>query len=70
MDCGTDGVLSLRSENTVTAVADGNALMLDGPAGPEGLAADLIHLHPPYAAPDFVAASGLDANGTNGFIAA
>ena len=61
--------VSLRSETTVTAVAGGNALMLHGPAGPERLPADLIHLHPPYAAPDFIAASGLDADGTNGFIA-
>jgi sulfide:quinone oxidoreductase len=61
--------VSLRSETTATAVAGGNALMLHGPAGPERLPADLIHLHPPYAAPDFVAASGLDAEGTNGFIA-
>jgi sulfide:quinone oxidoreductase len=53
----------------VTAVAGGNALMLHGPAGPERLPADLIHLHPPYVAPDFVAASGLDADGTKGFIA-
>jgi len=60
--------VSLRSETTVTAVAGGNALMLHGPAGPERLPADLIHLHPPYAAPDFVAASRLDADGTNGFI--
>jgi sulfide:quinone oxidoreductase len=53
----------------VTAVAGGNVPMLHGPAGSERLPADLIHLHPPYAAPDFVAASGLDADGTKGFIA-
>jgi NADPH-dependent 2,4-dienoyl-CoA reductase/sulfur reductase-like enzyme len=61
--------VSLRSETTVTAIADGNTLMLLGPAGPEQLPADLIHLHPPYAAPDLVAASGLDSAGTDGFIA-
>jgi len=61
--------VTLRAETTVTAVAGGNALMVHGPAGPERLPADLIHLLPPYAAPEFVANSGLDADGTNGFIA-
>jgi sulfide:quinone oxidoreductase len=61
--------VSLRSDTTVTAVDGGNALVVQGPAGPERLDADLIHLLPPYAAPEFVAASGLDADGTNGFIA-
>ena len=61
--------VTLRAETTVTAVAGGNALMVQGPAGPERLPADLIHLLPPYAAPEFVANSGLDADGTDGFIA-
>jgi NADPH-dependent 2,4-dienoyl-CoA reductase/sulfur reductase-like enzyme len=61
--------VSLRAETTVTAVVGGKALMVHGPAGPERLPADLIHLLPPYAAPEFVANSGLDADGTNGFIA-
>ena len=61
--------VTLRAETTVTAVAGGNALMVHGPAGPERLPADLIHLLPPYAAPEFVANSGLDGDGTNGFIA-
>ena len=43
--------------------------MVHGPAGPERLPADLIHILPPYAAPEIVVASGLDADGTNGFIA-
>jgi len=53
----------------VTAVAGGKVLMVHGPAGPERLPADLIHLHSPHAAHEFVAASGLDADGTDGFIA-
>ena len=61
--------VTLRAETTVKAVAGGNTLMVHGPAGPERLPADLIHLLPPYAAPEFVANSGLDADGTNGFIA-
>jgi len=61
--------VTLRAETTVTAVTSGRALMVHGPAGPERLPADLIHLLPPYAAPEFLANSGLDADGTNGFIA-
>ena len=61
--------VSLRAGTSVIGVADGNALLLDGPSGRERLSADLIHLLPPYAPPGFVAESGLDAPGTGGFIA-
>ncbi len=61
--------VSVRSGTAVTAVENGNTAVLAGPTGIERRTADLIHLLPPYAAPAFVSASGLDAPDTGGFIA-
>ncbi|MDR7232954.1 FAD-dependent oxidoreductase [Agrococcus sp. BE272] len=48
---------------------DGDAVELEGPAGETTLQADLLHLHPPYAAPAFLAESGLDDASSGGFAA-
>lgn len=48
---------------------EGDAVSLVGPYGSGAEHADLIVLHAPYAAPQLIADSGLDAEGTNGFIA-
>lgn len=61
--------VTLLARTSVGAIVDGDTLVLDGPAGRELLAADLIHLLPPYAPHTFVADSGLDAPGSEGFIA-
>lgn len=61
--------VSVRSGTSVTAVEDGDTVVLAGSSGSERLRAHLIHLLPPYAAPAVVTESGLDAPGTAGFIA-
>lgn len=48
---------------------DGDAVALIGPYGTGTEHADLIVLHAPYAPHAFIAESGLDAEGTGGFIA-
>lgn len=48
---------------------EGDAVALVGPYGSAAEQADLIVLHAPYAAHAFIADSGLDAEGTGGFIA-
>ncbi|MDN5761037.1 MAG: NAD(P)/FAD-dependent oxidoreductase [Microlunatus sp.] len=61
--------VTVRLGTSVSAVEQGDTVLLDGISGPERLPADLIHLLPPYAAPALVADSGLDALGTGGFLA-
>lgn len=63
-DYGVDVRLGTRIQSV-----DGDAVMLIGPYGSGTEQADLIVLHAPYAAHAFVADSGLDAEGTGGFIA-
>lgn len=63
-DYGIDARLGTRIQSI-----EGDAVMLVGPYGSGTEHADLIVLHAPYAAPRFVAESGLDAEGTGGFIA-
>ena len=48
---------------------EGDAVSLVGPYGSTVEHADLLTLHAPYAAPQLIADSGLDAEGTGGFIA-
>ncbi len=48
---------------------EGDAVSIVGPYGSTVEHADLLALHAPYAAPQLIADSGLDAEGTGGFIA-
>ncbi len=63
--------VTLRTRTRVVGVEeDGQVVVLDGgDGGVERLPVDLLHLLPPYTAPAFVAASGLDAPGTRGYLA-
>ncbi|MBO1771009.1 FAD/NAD(P)-binding oxidoreductase [Agrococcus sp. TF02-05] len=47
----------------------GDEVDLAGPRGTIPERADLVHLHPPYRAPEVIRESGLDADGTGGFAA-
>jgi sulfide:quinone oxidoreductase len=58
--------IEVRLGTRIVAI-DGDRVELDGPAGATAERADLIHLHPPYAAAAVVADSGLDAPSTGGF---
>ena len=69
MTLDRDGV-SLRPDTTAAAVADGKALVLHGPSRPRtGRPRSSITSTRRTLCRDFVAASRLDADGTNGFIA-
>lgn len=61
---GVDVRLDTRIERI-----DGGAVALDGPDGATVERADLVALHPPYVAPRLIAESGLDGDGTGGFVA-
>jgi NADPH-dependent 2,4-dienoyl-CoA reductase/sulfur reductase-like enzyme len=54
---------------TSVRAIDGHDVTLAGPDGTETLHTDLLHLLPPYAAPDVIGASGLDGPGSGGFAA-
>ncbi len=54
---------------TRVAAIEAGAVVLEGPEGRRTERAELVHLLPPYAAPELAAASGLDAPGTDGFLA-
>lgn len=61
---GVDVRLATRIERI-----DGGAVALLGPEGSSVEHADLVALHPPYVAPRLIAESGLDGDGTGGFVA-
>ncbi|WP_347754110.1 FAD/NAD(P)-binding oxidoreductase [Agrococcus sp. ProA11] len=61
---GVDVRLDTRIERI-----DGGAVALAGPDGTTVEHADFVALHPPYAAPQLIADSGLDGERTGGFIA-
>ena len=63
-DYGVDVRLGTRLQSI-----DGDAVALVGPYGSGTEHADLIVLHAPYAPHAFIATSGLDAEGTGGFVA-
>ncbi|WP_306232303.1 NAD(P)/FAD-dependent oxidoreductase [Agrococcus beijingensis] len=60
--------VEVRLGTRITSI-DGDAVTLRGPAGEAVEQADLVGLHPPYAAPRLIADSGLDGEGTGGFAA-
>lgn len=63
-DYGVDVRLGTRIHSI-----EGDAVGLVGPAGSVVEHADLVALHPPYAAPSLIVDSGLDGEGTGGFAA-
>ncbi|WP_405217205.1 FAD-dependent oxidoreductase [Agrococcus sp. Ld7] len=63
-DYGVDVRLATRIERI-----DGADVTLTGPDGSGVERAELVALHPPYAAPAMIADSGLDGPGTGGFVA-
>lgn len=60
--------VDVRLATRIESIDDG-AVTLAGPEGPSVERADLVALHPPYVAPRLIADSGLDGEGTGGFIA-
>ncbi|WP_421075554.1 MULTISPECIES: NAD(P)/FAD-dependent oxidoreductase [unclassified Microbacterium] len=62
-DYGIEVLASTRVESI-----EQDALAVDGPEGTARIAADLIHLLPPYRAPAFVCESGLAGEQTQGFV--
>lgn len=60
--------IDVRLGTRITRV-DGDAVELTGPHGTVVEHTDLLHLHPPYAAPAFVRDSGLDAPSSDGYAA-
>jgi NADPH-dependent 2,4-dienoyl-CoA reductase/sulfur reductase-like enzyme len=61
--------VKVKRGTIMAAVDHGDTAVLEGPGGRERMQADLIHVLPPYAAPAFIADSGLDALDTHGFLA-
>ncbi len=60
----------VRTHTTVTSVdAERRTLELRTPDGPDRTAYDALYLAPPHRAPEWVAASGLDGPGSEGFVA-
>lgn len=60
--------VEVRPATHVTGL-HGDVVDLAGPRGTSAERVDLVHLHPPYAAPRVIAESRLDAPGTGGFAA-
>jgi sulfide:quinone oxidoreductase len=59
--------VQVRPDTSISAI-EGEEVVLSTPQGETRERFDLVHLHPPYAAPELLAASGLDSPSTSGFL--